>query len=125
MVNKQNLIPMNMRSKEEAREISAKGGKASGEARRQKKAYKELLQDLFSTQVDDEQLVSLAEQYGVKNPDVKTLTLLGMINAAINGNHKAFDTLFEMSGEKQHDGHEEVLRRLDKVLGDIDVLADE
>lgn len=38
-----NLIPMNMRSKEEARESGRKGGKASGEARRRKRDMRELM----------------------------------------------------------------------------------
>lgn len=42
--NKENLIPTNRRSKEEARELGRKGGIASGEARREKRAMRELLE---------------------------------------------------------------------------------
>ena len=39
-----NLIPVTQRSKEEARELSVRGGIASGEARREKKRMKEWAQ---------------------------------------------------------------------------------
>lgn len=42
--NEENLIPTNRRSKEEARELGRKGGIASGEARREKRAMRELLE---------------------------------------------------------------------------------
>lgn len=44
MANNENLIPMNERSQSEAREFGKKGGIASGEARRQKKAMREVLE---------------------------------------------------------------------------------
>ena len=40
MANEENLIPIQNRTTSEAREISAKGGKKSGEARRRKKDMK-------------------------------------------------------------------------------------
>ena len=42
--NEDNLIPTNRRSKDEARELGRKGGIASGEARREKRAMRELLE---------------------------------------------------------------------------------
>ena len=44
MANNENLIPMSERSQSEAREFGKKGGIASGEARRQKKAMREVLE---------------------------------------------------------------------------------
>lgn len=38
----ENLVPTNLRTKEEARELGAKGGKASGEARRKKAQMSEM-----------------------------------------------------------------------------------
>lgn len=121
MANVENLKPV--RTKEEARERGRNGGKKSGQARRQQKAYKELLSEMFKTKVNDEKLKAFAEQYGVKDADVKTLTLLGMVNAAISGNHKAFDMLLEMSGEKTQDKNADVLAKLDSVIGEVDKLA--
>ena len=122
MANKKNLIPQ---AHTLTLEEQSMGGKASAEKRKKQKAYKELLSEMFTTKISDEKLKAFAEQYGIKDPDVKTLTLLGMINAAIAGNHKAFDALLEMSGEKTQDKNADVINKLDKILGDIDVIADE
>lgn len=122
MANKKNLIPQ---AHTLTLEEQSMGGKASAEKRKKQKAYKELLSEMFTTKISDEKLKAFAEQYGIKDPDVKTLTLLGMINAAISGNHKAFDALLEMSGEKTQDKNADVINKLDKILGDIDVIADE
>lgn len=46
--NEENLIPTNRRSKEEARELGRKGGKASGEARRRKRVMREWV-ELFGS----------------------------------------------------------------------------
>ena len=122
MANKKNLIQQDHTLTLEEQSM---GGKASAEKRKKQKAYKELLSEMFTTKISDEKLKAFAEQYGIKDPDVKTLTLLGMINAAIAGNHKAFDALLEMSGEKTQDKNADVINKLDKILGDIDVIADE
>lgn len=46
-MNDENLIPLNRRPTDEAREIQRQGGKASGEARRRKKELQRLLQTLI------------------------------------------------------------------------------
>lgn len=125
MANEQNLIPNNERTPSELREITQKGGKASGRKRREQKVYKDLLKALFKSKVSDDDLKEFAAAYGIKNPDVKTLTLLGMVRASINGNPNAFDRLYELSGEKKDDDNKEVLDRLDRVLGEIDAIAGE
>lgn len=43
----ENLIPVTQRTKEEAKELSIKGGKASGEARRRKRDMRELLKAML------------------------------------------------------------------------------
>lgn len=48
MANEQNLIPINKRTKSEQREYQSKGGKKSGEIRRQRKAMKEQMEILLS-----------------------------------------------------------------------------
>ena len=47
-----NLIHLNERPKEEQKKIAAMGGKASGEARRQKKKMRETLGELKSIEED-------------------------------------------------------------------------
>lgn len=121
MANENNLKPI--QSKSEAREKGRKGGKASGKKRREQKAYKEIAKAVLSTNVDDDELLALAAQFGVKKPDVKTITLLGMIKAAAGGSHNAFDRLVELTGEKETDSNADVMSKLDKVIGEVDELA--
>ena len=123
MANEQNLIPNEQRTPSERRENARKAGKASGKKRREQKFYKDLLNTLLKSEVKNEELKKFAESYGIKNPDIKTLTLLGMVRASINGNPNAFDRLYELTGEKKSDNNDEVLTRLDKVIGDIDAIA--
>lgn len=49
----ENLIPMNQRSKEEARQLGQKGGIASGEARREKKQINEIVRAVLEQQLTD------------------------------------------------------------------------
>lgn len=53
MNGKDNLVPVTMRSKEEARAISSKGGIASGKSRRKKKLFRECFDELLSGDVID------------------------------------------------------------------------
>lgn len=80
--NPQNLVPTNKRSKEEARKISSKGGKRSGESRRKRKALREELLALLSAG-NTQKNISLA-----------------LIDQALNGNVKAFETIRDTIGEK-------------------------
>lgn len=48
MSNTENLIPFNERTEDEHRAIATKGGIKSGESRRQKKAFKELFENILS-----------------------------------------------------------------------------
>lgn len=50
---KQNLVPANQRSKEEVRKNSSKGGKKSGEVRREKKNLREAMQEALVTTFTD------------------------------------------------------------------------
>ena len=52
-MSSENLIPMDQRSEAEARELGAKGGKASGAARRRKRSLKEAADLYLSLPVSD------------------------------------------------------------------------
>lgn len=80
-----NLIPTNKRTKEEARRISSNGGKRSGEVRRARKTLREELLALLSD----------------GNTQNKISTAL--IDEAMNGNVKAFETIRDTIGEKPVD----------------------
>ena len=71
MANEQNLQPLGQdeKSKKKARELGAKGGKASGEAKRRKKDLKACMEALLETMVTDNKTgmqVSGAEAISMK-----------------------------------------------------------
>ena len=78
----ENLKPVTKRSKEEAREISKKGGIRSGEVRRERKKLKEELLLLLSEN-DNNRKMSLA-----------------ILQRAMNGDTKAFEVIRDTIGEK-------------------------
>lgn len=82
MANSNNLIPINRRTKSEAREISRKGGIASGEVRRERKKLKEELEILMATGNIQEQIC------------------LALISRAMNGDTKAFQIIRDTMDEK-------------------------
>ena len=98
VANEKNLKPI--RTKSEAREKGSKGGKKSGEVRREKKAFRELAEEVLSYENKNKELTAIAKSFGIDNPDNKTLVVLGLTRAAIYGNHNAFDRLHELTGEK-------------------------
>ena len=117
---KKDLIPLNQRTKDEQKKICSKGGKKSGEVRREQKTYRDMAKAMLSATITDENILNELKAYGVSETDVKAYTLLGMIKASGNGSHNAFDRLMELIGEKEQNQNENVIAKLDKVLGDID-----
>jgi hypothetical protein len=94
MANESNLIPLNVRTKEEQRRIAAEGGKASVKARRDKKMLKDCL----------EALLERAEKVEI---DGKTLKLTGAelialtaYQKAASGDIKAMEFVRDTAGQK-------------------------
>ena len=114
------LIPFNQRTEEEQKKIASMGGKKSGKVRREQKTYREMAKAMLSATITDENMLNELKAYGLSETDVKAYTLLGMIKASGNGSHNAFDRLMELTGEKEQNQNENVIAKLDKVLGDID-----
>ena len=119
-MNEKNLIPNSERSPKEVRENGRKGGIRSGEVRREQKTYRDMAKAMLSATITDENILNELKAYGLSETDVKAYTLLGMIKASGNGSHNAFDRLMELIGEKEQNQNENVIAKLDKVLGDID-----
>lgn len=119
-MNDKNLIPNSERSPKEVRENGRKGGIKSGQVRREQKTYREMAKVMLSATITDENILNELQAYGLSETDVKAYTLLGMIKASGNGSHNAFDRLMELIGEKEQNQNENVIAKLDKVLGDID-----
>lgn len=95
-----NLVPQNLRTKEEQREIARKGGEASGEARRKKKAWRETVLQVASMGAPEKIMKKLKEQ-GISEEDAtyQTAAVLKMFGEAMSGNVAAFNSLVSVSGE--------------------------
>ena len=99
MANEENLIPFNERTESEQRAIASAGGKASGEARRNKKMLRDCIDYLFErvdkTAIgDDGQPMSGAEQLAY-NLFIKALGETDTGKAA-----KAFEVLRDTAGQR-------------------------
>ena len=99
MANEQNLKPFNELTEKEQREISQKGGIASGKARAARKTLKEELL-LLLAEGDTQQKISLA-----------------LLQKAMNGDTKAFEVIRDSIGEKQTENIDiAVKKKLEDVL---------
>lgn len=101
MANEENLIPMDERSQNEARELGKKGGKKSGEARRRKKDMKAKMKLLLSLQPTASQSELLAA-IGIPEEDAdnEMLLLVAMFQAATEDRDtKAFDRVMDVLGK--------------------------
>jgi hypothetical protein len=87
----ENLIPMNKRSKEEAREYGRKGGIESGKTRQKKATMKKILEDMLN---------EVANVKGnTNNLTYAELVTLGLIKGATKGNAINYKTIMEVKGE--------------------------
>lgn len=99
----ENLIPNNLRSKEEVRAHSRKGGIRSGETRRAQRTFREITKQLLQCTIADPEEIAKA---GVILPNVdpkdftaKMSVVLAMIKEARKGNVNAGKLVQEMAGE--------------------------
>ena len=108
MANSENLkVPTSA----EARINGKKGGIASGKARRERKAMREMLENLLAlpldkgTEVKEEDIKDLAALEG-KNISVQGAILLAQIQKALAGDTKAAEYVRDTSGNKLKEGIE-------------------
>lgn len=85
MSNEENLNPA--RSKEEARERGTKGGKRSGEVRREKKLFQQAV-------------LAALEAKGESGNSVLVDMIAAQVKKAMKGDTRAFEVLRDTSGEK-------------------------
>lgn len=110
-----NLKPA--RTKSEARERGKNGGKASGEARRRKKALKEEFEILLSMPLADKALQDNLSALGVKvngSMTIQTALTAAMIQQAASGNVKAFTAIRDtIEAPNREDKEREISERLE------------
>lgn len=95
----ENLIPNSRRSKSEVRENSAKGGRKSGEVRRQKKTIAEYLKTWADKEVDEKNKTALKALGLDEEATNRTLLVLPLIKKANGGDIKALQMIIDLLGE--------------------------
>lgn len=89
MANIENLIPVSQRTSEELREMTRKGGIASGKARREKATMKKLLRQMLEE-------TAPKDKHGRSYMELATL---GLITGAIKGDSRNYKVMLETLGE--------------------------
>lgn len=102
MANEQNLIPNSERTPSELREITRKGGIASGKARREKRDFKHFAKIVLDEFVKD-------KKSGAELP-TRYAALKSVLKKVLKeGDHNALKTLAQLAGELPKDGGNEVV----------------
>ena len=104
MPNEKNLIPMDQRSKSEARELGRNGGIASGVSRRRKRSLKEAADLYLSLPVSDRKMWNKISRRGVDPEDIdnQMAMIIGLTVAATAGDAKAAKIIVDLLGEDAH-----------------------
>ena len=108
MPNERNLIPMEQRSPEEAREMGRKGGRASGVSRRRKRSLREAAELYLSLPVADKRAWNKLARDGVDPEDVdnQMAIIAGLTIKAVKGDAKAAKLLFDLIGDQSGEDDE-------------------
>lgn len=106
MANEKNLIPFSERSESEARECGKKGGKASGEARRRKKAMRQAASMLLGMEVPgsgslSDTLKNRLAAFGYSGEDTtfQDVLLASVLLEALKGDVRAAEFMRDTAGE--------------------------
>ncbi|WP_308689213.1 KGG domain-containing protein [uncultured Streptococcus sp.] len=97
-----NLKPMNQRSKDEARRLGSKGGKASGIARRKKADLKKALNTVLTSKVHQSKLANLLEEMGFEN-SYEMAIVFSMANKATQGDVRAAEWISKTLDNEKDD----------------------
>lgn len=126
-MNEKNLIPNEKRTPRERRENARKAGIASGQSRREKKTVQKILADLLDSKIKDSpQFAKLASKMGVESDkSVKDIfTMVCLLNSVKSGNLGDLERLRKLLGEDKQNENADVLSKLDRVIGEVDKLAE-
>lgn len=105
-MNEQNLIPTTKRTKKEVREMTTKGGKRSGEVRRQRKTQREQLELLMSLPLKNvkakEQIKSLGiEDTEINNQMAMNVAMFNLILKGGKGAVQAYNSINDLIGDNE------------------------
>ena len=120
-----NLVPMDQRSKDEARSLGQQGGIASGAARRRKRSMREAADCLPET---DRRRVNamLRDAIDPEDIDNQMAVVMGVTERAKRGDPQAASVLLKMLGEDtvQEDPAADALAKAKELLGGVDSAID-
>lgn len=108
MAGEENLIPMNERSKEEARELGRKGGIESGRVRKQNADIKKRIREIANMALTDgeiKDIKTLADAKGA-NLSIADALVVKLVTMALGGNIKAMNKLMELLGNDPTEAQE-------------------
>lgn len=119
--NLKNLTANSGTTPEERKKRASKAGKASAEAKKKKKAFAEIAVTILNAKAKDKQSLVQIDDMGLdaKSMTYKDMTVIGMIDAARNGNVNAFEKLQELTNEKDTNETAEIFAKLDEVLAKV------
>ena len=105
-MNEQNLIPTTKRTKKEVREMTTKGGKRSGEVRRQRKTQREQLELLMSLPLKNvkakEQIKNLGiEDNEINNQMAMNVAMFNLILKGGKGAVQAYNSINDLIGDNE------------------------
>lgn len=107
-MSREDLIPFNKRTEAEQKEITRKGGIASGKARREKRDRHKRIQELFALAVKDPKLKQNLEKMGINSEtDLETAAdARVMVEILKKGNFKAWQAMKNEAYGPLSDKHE-------------------
>ena len=113
-----NLVPMDQRSKDEARSLGQQGGIASGAARRRKRSMREAADYYLSLPETDAS--------DPEDIDNQMAVVMGIAEQAKRGDARAANVLLKMLGEDavQDDPAADALAKAKELLGGVDSAID-
>lgn len=123
MPNEKNLVPMDRRSQNEARELGQKGGIASGVSRRRKRALKDAADYYLSLPVSDRRRWNKLARRGIDPEDIdnQMAMIVGLTEAATAGDARAGRLIVDILGEDaREDQAAQQLESAAELLGGID-----
>lgn len=127
MANKQNLIPIeevnSRRTREEHRRDSQKGGKKSGEIRRQRKAMKKQMEMLLALPFKQEKQLKFMKSLGLEEEEIdnQMALMVAMYAKALKGDVQAFNSIREVT---QDDKQPDKVQRIE-IINDLPQKEDE
>lgn len=101
MANEQNLIPNSQRTPEELREITRKGGIASGKARRQRKTLAQIGDMIGGLNIKSEKNRAILRDAGITDEDmINDVGMMFRLNLkAQQGDTRAIELLSKLRGQ--------------------------